>query len=150
MLKKVLLFVTLFCIANITTAADSIKFSEQAQITAESDAYQAYLTQTQQIINDKFPTFFADLKQNEQLIWIDYVGKQGEKYGYDNVSLRQGFAILSCYLGKDFMNDKDVEAGIKKFLQDDKFSKYVRIRDMQRYLKREKYQLTSPSVNGIK
>ncbi|WP_223671336.1 hypothetical protein [Kangiella shandongensis] len=146
MLKKLIVLITMLCLSNVVFAMDSGEESKQV----ENNAYQSYLSKTQSLINQKFPGFFSELGNSEQLSWIDYVGKQAAKYGYENTNLRQGFTLISCYLGKDFMADDNVDKDIKRFLKDERFSKYVRVRDMQRYLKRKKYDLVSPSVQGIK
>lgn len=146
MLKKLIVLITILSLSNVLFAMDGGEESKQT----ENNAYQSYLSQTQSIINKKFPKFFSDLEHSEQLAWIDYVGKQGAKLGYDNTNLRQGFTFISCYLGKDFMADDEIDKDIKRFLKDERFSKYVRVRDMQRYLKRKNYALVSPSVEGIK
>lgn len=113
---------------------------------AKSETYQSYLQNTQQLVQKKFPQFFDNLNNEQQLSWIQYVSHQAGSYGYDNISQKQGFVLISCYLGKDFMTDKNVDSKIKRFLKDKRFSKYVRIRDIQRYLKRERYSLTLPDV----
>ena len=136
----------MLCLSNGVFAMNSDEESKQT----ENNAYQSYLSQTQSLINQKFPGFFSELENSEQLSWIDYVGKQAAKYGYENTSLRQSFTLISCYLGKNFMVNDKVDSDIKRFLKDERFSKYVRGRDMQRYLKRKNYNLVSPSVQGIK
>lgn len=149
MMKKIFILLFFLGIVGSASASDNLKQSEQKENTTKNEVYQSYLLKTQSLINKKFPDFFSELTQSEQLKWVDYVGRQGASFGYDNVNLRQGFTIISCYLGKDFMTDDNSDKDIKRFLQDERFSKYVRVRDMQRYLKRKKYQLNPPSVEGI-
>ena len=134
---------------SLYAANNSPKIEQGTAASEEQNVYQSYLTDTQSMINKRFPDFFSELTQSEQLIWIDYVGRQAAEFGYDNVSLRQSFTFIACYLGKDFMTDDKVYKNIKRFLQDERFSKYVRVRDIRRYLKRKKYQLTKPTVAGI-
>ena len=134
---------------SLYAANDSSTTKQNIAASDEQNVYQSYLTDTQSLINNRFPEFFSELSQSEQLSWIDYVGRQAAKFGYDNVSLRQSFTLIACYLGKDFMTDDKINKNIKRFLKDGRFSKYVRVRDIRRYLKRKKYQLTKPSVVGI-
>ena len=148
MLYRLLLALTFVVFSQITLAEDSANQSNISE-QVESEPYQNYLIHTQGVINKRFQGFFSQLSHEDQLKWIDYVGNQGVKYGYENMNLRQQFTLIACYLGKDFMTNGEVDEDIKRFLKDDRFSKYVRVRDMQRYLKRKKYDLVSPSVQGI-
>ena len=143
---RLLLVITLALFSQITLAESSSNQSGTSE-QVESDPYQNYLIHTQGVINKRFPGFFSDLSHKDQLKWIDYVGKQGVKYGYENMNLRQQFTLIACYLGKDFMANDGVDKDIKRFLQDDRFSKYVRVRDMRRYLKRKGYTATPPNLD---
>jgi hypothetical protein len=146
MLKRLLLAIILILFSQITVAEDSPESSNTSE-QVESDPYQNYLIHTQGLINKRFPGFFSDLSHEDQLKWIDYVGNQGVKYGYENMNLRQQFTLIACYLGKDFMTNDEVDKDIKRFIQDDRFSKYVRVRDMRRYLKRKGYTVTTPTLD---
>ena len=143
---RLLLVITLALFSQITLAESSSNQSGTSE-QVESDPYQNYLIHTQGVINKRFPGFFSDLNLKDQLKWIDYVGNQGVKYGYENMNLRQQFTLIACYLGKDFMANVEVDKDIKRFLQDDRFSKYVRVRDMRRYLKRKGYTATPPNLD---
>ena len=143
---RLLLVITLALFSQITLAESSSNQSGTSE-QVESDPYQNYLIHTQGVINKRFPGFFSDLSHKDQLKWIDYVGNQGVKYGYENMNLRQQFTLIACYLGKDFMANDEVDKDIKRFLQDDRFSKYVRVRDMRRYLKRKGYTATPPKMD---
>lgn len=143
---RLLLVITLALFSQITLAESSSNQSGTSE-QVESDPYQNYLIHTQGVINKRFPGFFSDLSHKDQLKWIDYVGNQGVKYGYENMNLRQQFTLIACYLGKDFMANDGVDKDIKRFLQDDRFSKYVRVRDMRRYLKRKGYTATPPKMD---
>ncbi|PXF64396.1 hypothetical protein [Kangiella spongicola] len=146
MMYRLLLVITLALFSQITLAENSSNQSSTSE-QVESDPYQNYLIHTQGVINKRFPGFFSDLSHKDQLKWIDYVGNQGVKYGYENMNLRQQFTLIACYLGKDFMANDEVDKDIKRFLQDDRFSKYVRVRDMRRYLKRKGYTATPPNLD---
>ncbi|MBV35360.1 MAG: hypothetical protein CMP47_07865 [Rickettsiales bacterium] len=146
MMYRLLLVITLALFSQITLAESSSNQSGTSE-QVESDPYQNYLIHTQGVINKRFPGFFSDLSHKDQLKWIDYVGNQGVKYGYENMNLRQQFTLIACYLGKDFMANDGVDKDIKRFLQDDRFSKYVRVRDMRRYLKRKGYTATPPKMD---
>lgn len=149
MFRVFLVAILLLSGTNIYAVSDSSNRQKDIAATEEKDVYQSYLADTQSLINKRFPDFFTGLTQSEQRSWIDYVGRQATKFGYDNISLQQSFTLIACYLGKDFMTDDKVYKNIKRFLKDERFSKYVRVRGIQRYLKRKKYQITKPSVTGI-
>lgn len=134
---------------SLYAANDSSNTKQNIAASDEQNVYQSYLIDTQSLINKRYPGFFSELTQTEQLSWLDYVGRQAIEFGYDNISLRQSFTLIACYLGKNFMTDDKINKNIKRFLKDGRFSKYVRVRDLRRYLKRKKYQLTKPSVVGI-
>ena len=145
MLNKFFTLIVILGLCNVALAGNNREKLEQN--TTQPD--QLYLIQTQSLINQKFPVFFSKLKLNEQLMWIKSVAEQAERYGYDNNSLKEGFTIISCYLGKDFMSDERVDKDIKKYLKDERFSKYVRVRDIQRFLERKKHKLEIPSSKEL-
>ncbi|GAA4360747.1 hypothetical protein [Kangiella marina] len=146
MMKKITVIVLLILIAELAMADSKEVVGSETEKSSQNNIYHDYIVQTKKLIDKKFPGYFKELTKGEQLQWIDYVGRQGAKFGYDNISLRQGYTIIACYLGKDFMTDQGVDKNIKRFLQDERFSKYVRIRDMQRYLEKKNYKLNKPSI----
>ena len=101
---------------SLYAANDSSNTKQNIAASDEQNVYQSYLIDTQSLINKRYPGFFSELTQTEQLSWLDYVGRQAIEFGYDNISLRQSFTLIACYLGKNFMTDDKINKNIKSVL----------------------------------
>lgn len=96
-------------------------------------------------IDKKKPDFWRNLTDNERLIWLDYALYSADKYGYGYGEKLYGYINFTQKLGAAFMDDKDVEDNIRRFLRDDRFSDYVRLRDGLRYLVKKGVEDKLPS-----
>lgn len=98
-------------------------------------------------IDKKKPDFWRNLTDNERLIWLDYALYSADKYGYGYGEKLYGYINFTQKLGAAFMDDKDVEDNIRRFLRDDRFSDYVRLRDGLRYLVKKVLRINYPAVS---
>lgn len=96
-------------------------------------------------IDKKKPDFWRNLTNNEKLIWLDYALYSADKYGYGYGEKLYGYIDFTQKLGAAFMDDKEVEENIRRFLRDDRFSDYVRLRDGFRYLVKKGVEDRLPS-----
>lgn len=96
-------------------------------------------------IDKKKPDFWRNLTDNEKLIWLDYALYSADKYGYGYGEKLYGYINFTQKLGAAFMDDKDVEENVRRFLRDDRFSDYVRLRDGFRYLVKKGVEDRLPS-----
>lgn len=103
----------------------------------------------QQYIDKKKPDFWRNLTDNEKLIWLDYALYSADKYGYGYGEKLYGYIDFTQKLGAAFMDDEDVEENVRRFLRDDRFSDYVRLRDGFRYIVKQGVEDRLPSVIDI-
>lgn len=96
-------------------------------------------------IDKKKPDFWRNLTDKEKLIWLDYVLYSADKYGYGYGEKLYSYINFTQKLGAAFMDDEDVEGNIRKFLRDDRFSDFVRLRDGFRYLVKKGIEDRLPS-----
>ncbi|GAA4360741.1 hypothetical protein GCM10023151_13340 [Kangiella marina] len=122
----------------------SNKSKSKIQKLFTENHYKKFLMQCRDEITQKFPGFWSSLSQQEQLTWLDSVVRDSKKLGFGNEYLIKDYMSIVCKIGKDFLQDPDIDNKIVRFITDTNFSPYVRTRDTNRWIDKNLSKITKP------
>lgn len=145
-----LLSITLLfgCVAN--KSADVTAKDYQFRFIGKTEGSDKRIEKIKEYIEKEKPDFWRNLTDNEKIIWLDYALYSADKYGYGYGEKLYSYIDFTKKLGAAFMDDKDVEENVRRFLRDDRFSDYLRLRDGLRYLVKKGVEDRLPSGLDIK
>ncbi|MBD3654751.1 hypothetical protein [Kangiella sp.] len=142
-----LLSLLLVCGCAATQETNPTQKDYKFKYISNSETEDKRIEKIKEYIDKKKPDFWRNLTDNEKLIWLDYALYSADKYGYGYGEKLYSYINFTQKLGAAFMDDEDVEENIRKFLRDDRFSDFVRLRDGFRYLVKKGVEDRLP--NGV-
>lgn len=145
LISLLLLSITLLfgCAANKTAEVTAKDY--QFRFIGKTEGSDKRIEKIKEYIEKEKPDFWRNLTDNEKLIWLDYALYSADKYGYGYGEKLYSYIDFTKKLGAAFMDDKDVEENVRRFLRDDRFNDFVRLRDGFRYLVKKGVEDRLPS-----